>query len=264
VDPYAWSWNVEALILVPAMTAAYLLATRTRPAGPWRTASFLAAMGLILAVTITPIETIAIEHLLWVHLLQNVVLAEWAPLLVVLGIPPALGRELGRVRVVRALTHPLVALPVWLATYALWHVPAVYDAALRHPHSLLHLEHASYFVTGLALWWPVFQDEPHRLPSVRRAVYVFAGFVLSAPLGLSLALVPEAAYETYAELPTRLWGVSPLADQQLGGVTMASEQAIVFFAVFAYWVFRFFAEQEHAEDDELEAMRAAGAPRVRP
>ena len=264
MDPYAWSWNVEALVLVPAMTVAYLLATRRLPAGPWRTASFLGAMGLILAVTITPVETIAIGHLLWVHLLQNVVLAEWAPLLVVLGIPPALGREIARVRVVRALTHPFVALPVWLATYALWHVPAVYDAALRHPHSLLHLEHASYFVTGLALWWPVFQDEPHRLPSVRRAVYVFAGFVLSAPLGLSLALVPEAAYDVYAELPRRLWGISPLADQQLGGVTMASEQALVFFAVFAYWVFRFFAEQEHAEDDELEAMNAAGAPRPGP
>jgi cytochrome c oxidase assembly factor CtaG len=256
VDPYAWSWNAEALILVPAMTAGYLWATRRHPAGPWRTASFLAGMALLLAVTITPVETISLEYLLWVHLLQNVALAEWAPLLVVLGIPPALARLAARPRVVRALTHPFVALPLWLVNYAFWHVPAVYDTALRHPHSLLHLEHATYFVTGLAMWWSVFQDEPHRVSSVQRAVYVFAGFVLSAPIGLSLALIPEPVYDFYLDAPERLWGLSPLADQQLGGITMASEQAVVFFAVFAIFVFRFFAEQEQAEDDELESARA--------
>ena len=59
-----------------------------RTAARWRTASFLAAMGLLLAITITPFETIALRYLLWVHLLQNVVLAEWAPLLVVLVFLP--------------------------------------------------------------------------------------------------------------------------------------------------------------------------------
>ncbi|HEU0337032.1 MAG TPA: cytochrome c oxidase assembly protein [Gaiellaceae bacterium] len=258
MDPYAWSWNPEALFLVPAATVAYLWLTRPGryPAGPWRTASFLAAMALLLAITITPFETIALRYLLWVHLLQNVVLAEWAPLLVVLGIPPALAAVAGRAGAVRVLTHPLVALPLWLGTYAFWHVPPVYDAALGHAHSLLHLEHATYFLTGVALWWSVFQDEPHRLPSVRRAVYVFAAFVLSAPLGLVLALVPEPVYDFYADAPERLWGLSRIADQQLGGITMASEQAVVFFAVFAVLCFRFFAEQEHHEDDEV----ALGGP----
>ena len=264
MDPYAWSWNLEALVLVPALTAAYLWATRRFPAGRWRTVSFLAGAALLLAVSVTPVETIALEYLLWVHLLQNVVLAEWAPLLLVLGVPPGLARALARPRAVRALTHPLVALPLWLGTYAVWHVPAVYDAALRHPHSLLHLEHASYLLTGLALWWAVLQDAPHRLSSARRALVVFAGFVLSAPIGLSLALVPEPAYDFYAGAPERLWGLSPLADQQLGGITMAGEQALVFFVLFAVFCFRFLAEQEHAEDDEAERLKALGAARTRP
>ena len=264
MDPYAWSWNLEALVLVPALTAAYLWATRRFPAGAWRTASFLAGMALVLAITITPVETIALEYLLWVHLLQNVVLAEWAPLLVVLGLPPALARVLSRPRSVWALTHPLVALPLWLGSYAVWHVPAVYDAALRHPHSLLHVEHATYFLTGLALWWSVLQEEPHRLSSARRAVVVFAGFVLSAPIGLSLALIPEPVYDFYADAPERLWGLSRLADQQLGGITMAGEQALVFFLLFAVLSFRFFAEQECAEDDEAERLRAVAPAGTRP
>jgi cytochrome c oxidase assembly factor CtaG len=251
VDPYAWSWNLEALVLVPILTGAYLVTTRRLPTATWRQACFLSAMALLLAITITPFETIALRYLLWVHLLQNVVLAEWAPLLIVLGIPAALAARLTRPALVRAFTHPLVALPLWLANYALWHIPAVYDAALRHPHSLLHLEHGMYVLTGVGMWWPVFQNTPRALPSITRALYVFAAFVLSAPLGLVLALVPDPVYDFYVDAPERLWGLSALADQQLGGVTMASEQALVFFAVFALFFLRFLSEQERAEEDDL-------------
>ena len=63
--------------------------------------------------------------------------------------------------------------------------------------------------------------------------------MLSAPLGLVLALVPEPLYDFYAGAPERVWGLSRLEDQQLGGMTMAAEQSVVFFAVFAYWFLRF-------------------------
>lgn len=255
MDPYAWSWNPEALVLIPLLTAAYVLAIRRVPVEAWRIACFLSAMALLLAVTITPLETLALNYLLVIHLLQNVVLAEWAPLLVVLGLPPALAAHLARPRAVRMLTHPAVALPLWLANYMLWHLPWVYDAALRNPHSLLHLEHALYFLTGVAMWWCVIQDEPHRLGAGTRAAYVFAAFVLGSPLGLVIALVPSAMYDFYAEAPERLWGLSALGDQQLGGMLMAVEQAAVFFGVFAYWFLRFLAEEERrqAAEDRLEA-----------
>ena len=243
MDPYAWSWNPEALVLVPALTGAYLVASSRVPTPAWRKACVIAAALLVLAVTITPLETIALQRLLLVHLLQNVVLAEWAPLLVVLGVSPAMAVVVGRSGLVRTLTHPFVALPLWLGTYALWHLPPVYDAALRHQHSLLHLEHATYFLTGLAVWWPVLQAVPHALTTGSRLVYVFAAFVFSAPLGLVLALVPEPAYGFYAAAP-RLWGLTALEDQQLGGITMGAEQAVVFFAFFTWLVLRFFAEQD--------------------
>ena len=168
-------------------------------------------MGLLLAVTITPLETLAVKYLLTIHLLQNVVLAEWAPLLVVLGLPPALAARLVRPRALRALTHPAVALPAWLANYMLWHLPWLYDTALEHPHSLLHLEHALYFLTGLAMWWSIVQDEPHRLGAGTRAALVFAAFILGSPIGLVIALVPDAIYDFYVDAPERLWGLSALA-----------------------------------------------------
>lgn len=248
MSPSAWSWSPEALAGV-ALTGAYLVAVRRERVARWRVACAVSAGALLVAAFVTPLDTLAREYLVLFHLLQNVVLAEWAPLLLVLAVPPALGARIGRAPGVRALTHPLVALPAWIGTYVLWHVPAFYDAALRHPGSLLVLEHLCYLLSGLALWWCVWQDVPHALGSAARAGYVFAGFVLSAPLGLVLALVPEPIYDFYAGAPERVWGVSRLLDQQLGGITMASEQAAVFFAVFALWFLRFLAEQDR---DEME------------
>jgi putative membrane protein len=256
VDPYRWSWNVEALLLVPLLTLGYFLALRAFPAARWRIVCFVAAMTLVLAVTITPLETLALNYLLVVHLLQNVVMAEWAPLLLVLALPPGLAAELTRPQAVRWLVHPAVALPVWLANYMLWHLPWLYDTALEHPHTLLHLEHALYFATGVAMWWSVVQDEPHRLGDGARAAVVFAAFVLASPIGLVIALVPDAIYDFYVDAPERLWGLSPLEDQQLAGILMSVEQAIVFFAAFAYFFFRFLAEDElRADRDEREAAR---------
>jgi putative membrane protein len=247
VDPYAWSWNAEALVIL-GLTVAYLAAVRHHAVGTWRIAAFLGAMLLLLAVSVTPIHTLGMHYLLTMHLLQNVVLAELAPLLVVLGIPPTLAASMARQGLVRALTHPAVALPLWLANYMVWHLPWIYDAALEHPTTLLHLEHAAYFVTGLLLWWCVFQDAPHRLGAGKRAAYVFAAFVLGSPIGLVMALVPEPIYDFYVDAHHRVWGLDPLEDQQLAGMLMALEQAIVFFAVFAYWFFRFLAEEERRED----------------
>jgi cytochrome c oxidase assembly factor CtaG len=245
VSPWAWSWSLEAVAPV-VLAAAYLRLAReaTRP----RRFAFVGGCTLMALALVTPLDTLARDYLVLAHLVQNVVLAEWAPLLLVLGIPPPVAERIGRPRLVASLTHPLVALPLWVASYALWHVPALYDAALRHPSSLLPLEHASYALTGVLFWWCVWQDAPHRLASAARSAYVFAAFVLSAPLGLVLALVPEPLYDFYLGAPERVWGLSRLEDQQLGGMTMAAEQSLVFFAVFAYWFMRFLSEQERIEE----------------
>jgi putative membrane protein len=250
VHPYAWTWNEETLVLVPALAVAYGIWVQRLGAERWRIACFVVAELLLLTFGITPLHEIALRYLLWIHLLQNVVLAEWAPFLLVLSLPASLAAALGHSGWFARATQPALALPLWLANYAVWHVPVIYDAALRRPHSLLHLEHLAYLITGCLFWWPALRDVPRRLSSGARTLYVFGAFVLAAPIGLVLALVGSPAYAVYEHAPERLWGLSALADQQLGGVTMAGEQAVVFFAVFVFWFVRFLAEQEHAPGDE--------------
>jgi cytochrome c oxidase assembly factor CtaG len=255
-DPYAWPLD-PFVVVVPLLVAAYTSRVARRGVPPWRAACFAAGNLLLLAVFATPVETIALHYLLTAHLLQNVVAAEWAPALLVLGLPPSLAAEaVGRWRLLRAATIPFVALPLWLATYAAWHVPAVYDLALRHPHSLLHLEHVTYLTSGCLMWWPIVHG---RRSTGARAGYAFAAFVLASPLGLLISLLERPVYDFYVQAPG-LWGLSDLTDQEIAGVTMAAEQAVVFFAVLAYLFARFFAEQETAADDELNAVRGRTRP----
>ena len=204
---------------------------------------YAGSLALLAVAFWTPLHHLGLHYLLTAHLLQNVILAEWAPLLAVLGVSRAMAEVAARFRPWRVAVHPAVALPLWLADYFAWHVPQVYDAALDHQAWLIHVEHACYFGTGLLVWWPLVHDVPRRLASGARAAYAFAAFVLASPLGLLLALLPRPVYHYYVHAKPRVFGLSPLADQEIAGVTMASEQAIVLFVVFLYWFRRFLAEE---------------------
>ena len=228
--------SVEALGLVPALTVGYTLLARAEPPSRIRVAAAACALALLFAAFSTELQTLALHTFLWAHLLQNVVLAEWAPGLLVFAVPPLLGRRAACLRIFR----PLVALPLWLVTYFAWHLPWVYDYALEHPHSLLLVEHVTYLAAGVAVWWPVIHGA---YPSGAKALYLFAAFVLASPIGLVLALVPRPVYSFYERAP-RTWGPGPLVDQQIAGMTMAFEQAAVFFAVFTLFLFRFLREEQ--------------------
>lgn len=221
--------SAEAVVLAPLLFVAGI-ALRARPL------PLVGALALVVAAFVTKLELFANHTFLWAHLLQNVVLAEWAPALLVLAVPSALAA--------RVSIRPLVALPLWLVTYFAWHLPWVYDFALRHPHSLLHVEHVTYLIAGFCLWWPVVHG---RHSAGVKAAYLFGAFVLASPLGLVLALFPRPIYSFYAHAP-RTWGPPPETDQQIAGVTMAAEEAVVFFAAFAFYLARFLREEQGAVD----------------
>ncbi len=229
--------SAEAVGLAPLLAVGLVATARGRISRPHALAGAL-GIALVVAAFATELEPLANHTFLWAHLLQNVVLAEWVPALLLLAVPSAVA---ARARTF-PLFRPLVALPLWLVTYYTWHLPWIYDLALRHPHSLLHVEHLSYLAAGACLWFPVIHG---RYSSGVKAAYLFAAFVLASPLGLLLALIPRAIYPFYVHAP-RTWGPAPLADQQIAGVTMAAEEAAVFFVVFAAYLLRFLGEEQAA------------------
>ena len=179
------------------------------------------------------------------HLLQNVVLAEWGPLLIVLGLTPAMARELERIPGARRSPTRSSRCRSGSATYYAWHVavglrrrapPPVDDP----PRSSTRL----YFFAGCLLWWPVVHGSCSS--GDEGAVPLRARSCSAARSACCSRCSPSAVYDFYEHVP-RLWGLSPLSDQQLAGMTMASEQAIVLFAAFAFYLRRFLHEEASAD-----------------
>lgn len=260
MTPSPTSFTFEPLFLALVAVAAVLYwraARRERPSG-WRIASFALGLFLVAASVNSPLETIAIEYLLVMHLLQNVAFADWAAPLLVLGLTPAMRASIARAggRPLALLTRPRIALPIWLAGWYLIHLAAFYDAALRNPW-LLNIEHLILLAIGLLFWWPVISDTPQAPSTAVRIVYVGIAFVTSAFLGLAFTFSNTVFYDYYERVP-RLWGLSPLEDQNLGGVLMTGEQSIVFLAAISVLVVRLLREEEEKERALDERLRREG------
>lgn len=245
----ATTFSFEPVFGVLAGAAALLYAREARRTGgsPARAAAFAAGLLLVAVPLNSPLETLAIHRLVSAHLVQNAMIADWGPPLLILGLSPAARARLTAAggRVLREATAPRVALPVWALSWYVIHVPAVYDATLRHP-GWLNLEHAVLIAAGACFWWPVIADEPHRMERPVRLAYLLAGSIVIGPLGFVLLFITRPLYGYYVHLP-RIWGISPLRDQQLGGIFMNAEQAVVFFIAVAWAFMRWLGEEQAAD-----------------
>ena len=248
--PSSTSFSFEWIFLVLAAAAVYgyiRLARRIERPSRGRATLFGLGIALLACSLNSPLETIAIHYLLVVHLLQNVMIADWAPPLLVLGLTPAMRDAVARAggRPLALVTRPLFALPFWLAVWYGVHLPPFYDWALRHTWPL-NIEHGLLILAGLVFWWPVFAEEPHRVSTPARLAYLGIAYIGSAFLSLAYIFSARAFYAFYEHAP-RLWGLSPTKDQNLGGILMNAEQLIVFFAALAYFLLRLLSEEDEAQ-----------------
>ena len=135
--PSPWSFTFEPLfvLLGAAALVLYVRAWRREQGSALRLAAFTVGVLLIAASLNSPLETIAVHYLLLFHLLQNVVIADWAPPLLLAGLTPAMRHAIAERggRPFAFVTKPTIALPVWLVGWYLIHLGGVYDVALRHP-----------------------------------------------------------------------------------------------------------------------------------
>ena len=191
----------------------------------------------------SPLETISAHFLLMAHLLQNALIADWGPPLLILGLTPAMRRSVARAggRPLELVTRPAPALVLWLAVWYGVHLPVFYDWALRDGWPL-NLEHALLIAAGLVFWWPLF-GEPRRLTSPGALAYVGIAFITAPWLSLAYIFASSPFYSFYADAP-RLWGISPIRDQNLAGILMNAEQTSIFFVALSYFLLRLLSEEE--------------------
>jgi cytochrome c oxidase assembly factor CtaG len=250
----AYRFSFEPVFLALGAVAAflYIRAARREHPGAGRTAIFFAGLALSTVPVNSPLETLSAHYLLLAHLLQNALIADWGPPLLVLGLTPAMRRGVAAAggRPLELLTRPFVALPLWLVIWYGVHLAPFYDWALRNSWPLT-LEHLLLVVAGLVFWWAIL-GEPKRLSSVGILAYLGIAFITAPWLSLAYIFASHPYYSFYAEAP-RLWGMSAVRDQNLAGILMNAEQTSIFFIALAWMLLRVLAE----EDEEQRRLDAA-------
>lgn len=249
--------KLEPTQLLPIVLVAVLYAGRARrlgrqgrPPPRWKLACFGAGLVVLLVALESPIDRIGEERLFSVHMLQHVLIGDVAPFLIVLGLSGPLLRPVlalpGALRL-RALTHPFVALPLWMAILAAWHIPYLYDAALAHP-AVHAVQHTLFFVAGALVWSVLFQvlPGPRWFGTGPRLVYVAVMWFFSLGLASVFLWLRHPLYAPYIHAP-RMWGLSPLADQQAGGGVMLVEGSLLMLGVLIWLGLRWFAEAEQRQ-----------------
>lgn len=216
------------------------LAGQDRPVAPARQASFAGGLVLVAVALASPLEHVAAE-LLAAHMAQHLLLADVAALLLVAGLTGPVLQPLLSPRILRplrALVHPLVALPLWAVNLYLWHVPALHEGALSSP-PLHALEHACFIATGMLIWAPLFGPLPRPgwFGDAAALGYVLAVRVAGAVLANVLLFSDSVLYPAYAT-GQRDWEVSAPSDQAAAGGIMLAESGALTLAVLAWLLLR--------------------------
>ncbi|MFL5861957.1 MAG: cytochrome c oxidase assembly protein [Solirubrobacteraceae bacterium] len=243
----AWTFEPSVLIGVAALALLYALGWRRGRAagsthGPGYGRLVLFSLGLltILAALVSPIDSLG-DQLMLMHMLQHIMLLDLAPILLILGLNKVLLRPVTRrVRTVERragfFAHPAFAVLAYAGFMWAWHIPAMYDAALRN--STVHaLEHVCFAAAGTLYWWHLLSPirSRHRLSGLGPVAYMVSTKLLVGVLGIVLAFAPASFYAFYEHHP-HYWGLSPSEDQSMAGLLMALEQSVVM-GIALVWVF---------------------------
>ena len=198
----------------------------------------------------TPIHDISEQYLFSVHMVQHLLLTMVAAPLLLVGTPAwlwqALLRRPGVMPVARLLTNPLVTFSVFNAVLLVTHLPSVVDLALRE-HEFHLLVHLVLVVSALMMWWPILSTvlEFPRLSYPLQMSYLFLQSLLPAVLASFITFSDGVVYRFYGEAP-RIWGLSPVDDQQIAGGLMKLVGSLILWGFIAVAFFRWYQGEQRA------------------
>ena len=254
----SWTLDPAALAALVAVAFAYerrarTLAQRGVSVAGWRKVLFRTGVALLLFSVVSPLHAFAEEQFLAAHMLQHVLIGDIAPLLMLAGLTGPLLRPLLALPVVgrlRALVHPVVALPLWALSLYLWHLPIAYEGALHH--SALHgFQHVIFFSAGMLMWAPVVEllPGPEWFGTGMKLGYIVVVRLLETVLGNIFLWSGGVFYDTYDHASR--WGISPSSDQGIAGGVMMLEGSLITLGALA-WLFLRLAHEGELRQELLE------------
>jgi putative membrane protein len=268
---------IALLWWIPYDLRARTLAREHRSAVPgWRKACFASGLIVLAAALSPPVDKLA-DQLLVAHMAEHLLIGDVAALLIVLGFTGPLLAPLLRNRVIgrlRVLTHPVVAVVVWSANFYVWHIPALYQAALRH--DLLHaVQHATFLGFGIAMWMALLGPlpKPAWFTNAWRLAYIIVVRLVGTVLANAMIFAGSAFYPYYRAGDAH-WHISLLADQTAAAGVMMVEESLLTIGLFCWLFLKVAGEGEERQRlldyatehgialDERRAARAVSAGRA--
>jgi putative membrane protein len=256
------SWALDPLQLAPIVLIAVAYAIRTRtlarrgqPVPGWRVALFSLGILLLVLAVASPIAEIGESELFAFHMAQHLLLGDLAPLCLLAGLTGPLLRPvlaLPGIMRLRVLANPFVALPIWAANLALWHVPSLYEGAVDS--SAVHaVEHTAFFAAGIVLWLPVLETlpAPEWFGTGAKLGYIVGVRLVGTVIGNVFIWGGAPFYDIY-EGGDEYLGLSAKADQSLAGSLMMLEGSIVTIVAIA-WLFLRMAQEGEIRQRLLES-----------
>jgi putative membrane protein len=239
------------LYAYPYWARSRTLADQGRPVKSWRQWCYYGGLATLAVALSPPVDSLS-DQLLVAHMSEHLMIGDIAALLIVLGMTGPMLAPLLRVRGIqwlRVLGHPVVAIVAWAVNFYAWHLPAAYQAALRHP--LLHaLEHATFLAFGIAVWMALLGPlpKPRWFSNAWRLSYIIAVRLIGTVLANAMIFAGSAWYPFYRASEAR-WHISPVADQVAAGGVMMVEESLLTIGLFC-WLFLKVA-REHEERQRL-------------
>jgi putative membrane protein len=247
----SWTLDPGPILLIALLGCVYVRRwLQVRPS-PWRLLSFLAGLLIMAIALISPVDRLA-EQLFFFHMVQHVLLLDVAPILLILGLTkkllrPVTKRLMGVEHAAGWFAGPIFAVVFYVATMWVWHAPALYDAALRHP-AVHVLEHAFFTSAGILYWWHLLSPirSRLRLGGMGPVVYMLSTKLGVGILGIAITFAPATFYAFYNHSP-EFWNISHHTDQQVAGAIMALEQSIIMGIALAWLFVQALTESEREE-----------------
>jgi putative membrane protein len=265
-----WSLN-PPLVLCTLLAVLYWFGShRTvtpvlkRNALRWRSASFYAALIVLVFALSSPLDALS-DELFWAHMVQHVLLMLVAAPLIVLASPwirlwrclpletrrwlargLSQGRRTAPLRAIsRYIGRPTQSFVMFSLVLLVWHIPSLFDATLRS-EAVHVVEHSLFFLTAVLFFKQVIPSPPLRisLTPPLRVVYAIGAMIVGWLLAVVLALAPHPLYAHYAHEAARPGGISALADQQLAAGIMWVPGSVTFLIVVFVYVHRWLMPSE--------------------
>jgi len=250
---------VVLLFWLPYRARVRTLAQHRRPVPVWRQACFAAGLISLAIALSAPVDSLA-DQLLVAHMVEHLVIGDLSALLIVLGFTGPLLAPLLRVRwlaPLRVFAHPLVALPAWLISFYVWHLPFMYQAALRH--DLIHgLQHACFLAFGIAVWMALLGPLPKPVwfSNAARLAYIIVVRLAGTVLANFLIFSGSVLYPIYRAGDAK-WHISPMGDQIAAAGVMMVEESLLTIGLFC-WLFLKVAREADERQQLLEAAAERG------